>query len=299
MSTDRSVLPTEHLPNSYVSRRSTEAQALSVWTPPSGTLGELTDEARARAATLTPRTAELTRAIEAIGQPPRFASALRRANVAIIAEVKRSSPSKGPINPGLDLEKQVRAYEKGGAVAISILTEPQRFGGSNDDLTRARSAVPIPLLKKDFHVEVVQILEARSLGASAALVIARAVPPARLKELIKAGNDIGLEILVEVRDAGELDLALSLDARLIGVNNRNLETLEIDPETSLRLLPLIPPEILAIAESGVKSVADVARLADAGADAVLVGSELSASADPEAAVRALTGVARTAGARKG
>jgi indole-3-glycerol phosphate synthase len=166
-------------------------------------------------------------------------------------------------------------------------------------LIRARSIVSTPLLKKDFHVEVVQILEARSLGASAALVIARAVPPARLKELIKAGSDVGMEILVEVRDAGELDLALSFDARLIGVNNRNLETLEIDPETSLRLLPLIPREIVAIAESGIKSVTDVTRLAAAGADAVLIGSELSASADPEAMVRTLTGVARTAGARKG
>jgi len=234
-----------------------------------------------------------------MARPPRFAAALRRTNVAIIAEVKRSSPSKGVINSGLDLEKQVRAYEKGGAAGISILTEPRRFAGSTEDLTRARTAVPTPLLKKDFHVEVVQILEARSLGAAAALVIARAVPPARLKELIKAGDDVGIEILVEVRDRGELDLALSFGARLIGVNNRNLETLEIDPETSLRLLPLIPREIVAIAESGVKSVADVTRLAAAGADAVLVGSELSASADPEAAVRALTGVARTAGARKG
>jgi indole-3-glycerol phosphate synthase len=299
LSTDRSVLPTEHLPNSYVSRRSTEAQALSAWTPPTGTLGELTDDARVRAATLTHRLAELTRAIETMGRPPRFGATVRRANVAIIAEVKRSSPSKGEINTGLDLEKQVRAYEKGGAAAISILTEPRRFAGSNQDLTRARAVVPTPLLKKDFHVEVAQILEARSLGASAALVIARAVPPARLKELIKAGDEFGIEILVEVRDEGELDLALSLDARLIGVNNRNLETLEIDPETSIRLLPLIPREIVAIAESGVKSVADVARLAAAGADAVLIGSELSASADPEAAVRALTGVVRTAGARKG
>jgi indole-3-glycerol phosphate synthase len=287
------------LPNSNVSRRSTEAQALSAWAPPGGTLGELTDDARVRAATLIHRTAELTRAIETMGRPPRFAAALRRDTVAIIAEVKRSSPSKGAINSGLDLEKQVRAYEKGGAAGISILTEPRRFAGSNEDLTRARDAVPTPLLKKDFHVEVVQILEARSLGAAAALVIARAVPPARLKELIKAGDDIGIEILVEVRDAEELDLALSFGARLIGVNNRNLETLEIDPETSLRLLPLIPREIVAIAESGVKSLADVTRLAAAGADAVLVGSELSASADPEAAVRSLTGVARTAGARKG
>jgi indole-3-glycerol phosphate synthase len=299
LSTDRSVLPTEHLPNSYVSRRSTEAQALSAWTPPVGTLGELTDDARARAAALAPRAAELRRAIDKIVQPPAFAAALRRGNVSIVAEVKRSSPSKGAINSGLDLEHQVRSYEKGCAAAISILTEPRRFSGSNQDLTLARATVAIPLLKKDFHVEVVQILEARSLGASAALVIARAVHPTRLRELIEAGADVGIEILVEVRDAAELELALSLGAGLVGVNNRNLETLEIDPETSLRLLPLIPREVVAIAESGVKSVGDVIRLAAAGADAVLIGSELSASADPEAAVRALTGVARTAGARKG
>ena len=299
MRTDRSAYRTEHLPNSYVSRRSTEAQALSPWTPPGGTLGDLTNEARARAAALAPRAAELSRLIETLAAPPGFAAALQRPRVAVIAEVKRSSPSKGQINTGLDLDKQVRAYERGGAAAISILTESGKFGGSNEDLVRARAAVRTPLLKKDFHVEVVQILEARSLGASAALVIARAVPPSRLKELIEAGVDVGIEILVEVRDAGELDLALSLDARLIGVNNRNLETLEIDPETSLRLLPLIPRGIVSIAESGVKSVADVERVAAAGADAVLVGSELSASADPESAVRALTGVARTAGARKG
>jgi indole-3-glycerol phosphate synthase len=299
LTTDRSVYRTEHLPNSYVSRRSTEAQALSAWTPPTGTLGELTDEARARAATLGPRAAELSRSIEKLAPPPGFAAALRRDQVTVVAEVKRSSPSKGDINAGLDLEKQVRAYERGGAAAISILTEPRRFGGSNQDLLRARAAVATPLLKKDFHVDVVQILEARSLGASAALVIARAVPPSRLKELLRAGTDAGIEILVEVRDAGELDLALSLDARMIGVNNRNLETLAIDAETSLRILPLIPPGIVAIAESGVKSVADVERVAAAGADAVLVGSELSAASDPEAAVRILTGVARTAGARKG
>jgi indole-3-glycerol phosphate synthase len=125
------------------------------------------------------------------------------------------------------------------------------------------------------------------------------VSPQGLKELMKAGRDVDLEILVEVRDVQELELALSLDARLIGVNNRNLETLQIDPDTALRLLPLIPRGVVAIAESGVKSVGDVRRLASAGADAVLVGSELSASPDPEAAVRSLTDVRRTAGAREG
>ena len=233
-----------------------------------------------------------------VGTVPGFAEALRGKTVKVVAEIKRSSPSKGVINRGLDLAKQVAAYEAGGAAAISILTEPTRFGGSNDDLSRARAAVRIPLLKKDFHVETIQILEARSLGASAALVIARAVPPSRLQELIAAGDDVGIEILVEVRDEGELDLALTLGARMIGVNNRNLETLEIDPETSLRLLPLIPREIVAVAESGVRSPKDVQQLGRAGADAVLVGTELSASKDPEAAVRSLTGIARTADARK-
>jgi indole-3-glycerol phosphate synthase len=215
-----------------------------------------------------------------------------------VAEIKRSSPSRGVINPDLDLEKQVAAYQVGGAAAVSILTEPARFGGSNADLTRAREVVGLPLLKKDFHVHTVQIFEARALGASAALVIVRAVPPTRLEELISAGNDVGIAILVEVRDERELDIALSSGARLIGVNNRNLETLEIDPDTSLRILPLIPSDVVAIAESGVRSIQDVERLAGAGADAVLVGTVLSASSDPEAAVRSLTGVKRTPGARK-
>jgi indole-3-glycerol phosphate synthase len=228
-----------------------------------------------------------------------FRAALHGQWVGVIAEVKRSSPSKGAINPGLDLVRQVRAYEAGGAVAISVLTEPTRFGGSDDDLVLARKSVALPLLKKDFHVEVSQIFEARAFGASAALVIARAAPPGRLKDLMTAGADVALEILVEVRDERELDLALSLDAGLIGVNNRNLETLEIDAATSLRILPLIPRGVVAIVESGVKSAADVKRVAAAGADAVLVGSELSGARDPEAAVRSLTGVARTGGARKG
>lgn len=261
-------------------------------------LGALTDEAHARAATLRPRAAELQRAGAGLGEVPTFAGALRGEDVKVVAEVKRSSPSKGVINRDLDVVKQVVAYEAGGAAAISVLTEPTRFGGSNEDLSRARSSVGIPLLKKDFHVETVQILEARSLGASAALVIARAVPPARLLELMAAGSDAGIEILVEVRDEQELELALSFGATLIGVNNRNLETLDIDPETSMRLLQLIPRSVVAIAESGVKAAKDVERMASAGADAVLVGTELSGSSQPEAAVRSLTGIARTPGARK-
>ena len=199
----------------------------------------------------------------------------------------------------MDVEKQLRAYEAGGAAAISILTEPTRFGGSNADLRLAQETVKLPLLKKDFHVDVVQIFEARALGASAALVIVRAVDPARLKELVRAGQDSGIEILLEVRDERELDLALTLGATLIGVNNRNLETLQIDLDTSLRLLPLIPRSVVAIAESGLQSAADVRRVASAGADAVLVGSELSRSPDPEKSLRALVEISRPVDARKG
>jgi indole-3-glycerol phosphate synthase len=218
--------------------------------------------------------------------------------VAVIAEIKRSSPSRGVINPSIKVSDQAVAYEEGGAAAISVLTEPTRFSGSTEDLTAARAVAMLPLLKKDFHVDMIQLLEAKALGASAALVIVRAVDPKRLRELVEGSRDISLELVIEVRDEAELELALSLGAPIIGVNNRNLETLEIDPGTSARLLPLIPRGVLAIAESGVKSAEDVARLAAAGADAVLVGSAISASPEPEAAVRALTGVARTDGARK-
>jgi len=296
---DRRADPTEHLPNSYVSRRSTEAQAFSEWTKPTGPLGELTDEALARAATLRPSLEDLRRQAIETDPRPGFAEALRKGNVSIIAEVKRSSPSKGVINPAIDVEQHVQAYEKGGASAISILTEPNRFGGSNADLEKARDTTRLPLLRKDFHVDPAQIFEARALGASAALVIVRAVEPRRLQDLLDAGRAVGLEILVEVRDEAELELALIYQAQLIGINNRNLETLEIDPGTALRLLPFIPKDVIAVAESGVKSVADVTGLAAAGADAVLVGSELSGAADPETAVRSLIKVARVGSARKG
>jgi indole-3-glycerol phosphate synthase len=258
----------------------------------------LTREARERANALVAFKGELRRAAASAGPQPSLAGALQRDQVSIIAEVKRSSPSKGVINGGIDINKQTQAYAAGGAAAISILTEPTRFGGTNEDLVRARSRVELPLLRKDFHVDVLQILEAKTLGASAALIIARAVKPKRMRELLKAARDVDLEIVVEIRNEAQLDLALTLGAQLVGINNRDLETLEIDPETSLRLLPLIPRHVVAIAESGVKSVKDIELLAVAGADAVLVGTELSASNDPEGAVRSLTGIQRTSRARK-
>jgi indole-3-glycerol phosphate synthase len=211
----------------------------------------------------------------------------------VIAEVKRKSPSKGTINAGLSAVEQARAYAKGGAAAISVLTEPNHFAGSVDDLAAVAAAVDIPALKKDFHIDPIQLIEARAHGATAALLIVRAIPPRRLGEMLSMARSLALETIVEVRDQEELRLALELGATIIGINNRNLETLEIDPATSERLLPLIPPSTIAIAESGMTTRADVERVAALGADAVLVGSSLSAAKDPAALVKELSSVRRS------
>jgi indole-3-glycerol phosphate synthase len=227
-------------------------------------------------------------------QAPAFAAALRGPTVRVIAELKRRSPSKGAINEGLDAPSRAAEYARGGAAALSILTEPTRFGGSLDDLTSVRPAVTVPLLRKDFITHEVQLLEARAAGASAVLLIARALAPDRLATLAVAARRRGLECLVEIRSETELALALAVPGAVIGVNNRDLETLAIDDAIGLRLLPLIPPDRIAVYESGVRSVAEVERAAAAGADAVLVGSVLSAAADGAAAVRALVHVERRA-----
>lgn len=223
---------------------------------------------------------------------PSMSAALLGRSIGVIAEVKRRSPSKGDIAPGIGAGAQAAAYAAGGAAALSILTEPAHFGGRDDDLGEARAAVALPLLKKDFHVDPLQMVEARALGSSAALVIARAVSPARLRELARAAAEVGLEVLFEVRDEKELETVLAAGALMIGVNNRDLETLVIDADTAVRLLPLVPADRIAIAESGVRTRADVERYAAAGADAVLVGSSISASSDPASAVRALADVSR-------
>lgn len=212
--------------------------------------------------------------------------------MSILAEVKRRSPSKGWINAGLSAAEQAVAYEKGGAAAISVLTEPDHFGGEPQDVRRVRERVKLPVLEKDFHVAPVQLAQARALGASAALLIVRALAPDELRRLLDAGAELGLELLVEAHDAEELDAALEAGATLVGVNNRNLETLEIDPDNAVRLIPRIPQSVVAVAESGVASARDVQRMAAAGADAVLVGSSISAAVDPVESVRALSGVPR-------
>lgn len=261
-------------------------------------LGQLIAAATARVDALRPEAAELERRAELAAPTTSFRSALKGSSVAIVAEVKRSSPSKGAINKDLNAADQALAYERGGAAAISVLTEPTRFDGSNDDLEQVRGAVRVPVLKKDFHIDRLQLFEAKALGSSAALVIVRAVAPERLEELMAVARSIDLEVLVEVRDERELALALSAGAELIGVNNRNLETLVIDASTVDRVLPLIPRSCCAVAESGFEGRADIERAASSGADAVLVGSLLSRSADPEGVVHSLATVTRIPDARQ-
>ncbi len=223
---------------------------------------------------------------------PSFSSALLRSDVAVIAEIKRSSPSRGPINPGMRADSQAVAYRNGGASAISVLTEPTRFGGAIADVASAGIASGLPILRKDFIVTESQLTEARDSGASAALIIVRAIDPSRLRSLREHADGISLELLFEIRDERELRYALDAGARIVGVNNRNLETLEIDSTTVARVLPLIPPDCIAVAESGYMSRAAVETAAAAGADAVLVGSSVSAAENPEIAVKTLTGIAK-------
>lgn len=262
------------------------------WTPPSGTLGEILAETRKRIAHLEadrePR--GLTEAARPFfDRPPRLDAALRRDTVAVIAEVKRRSPSRGVLNQGLSAGEQAARFERGGAAAISVLTEPTRFGGSLDDLHEAALHCRLPLLKKDFHVSPLQFREAGE--ASAMLLIARALPPGELFMMLQVLDGM-IETVVEVRSESELALALTLGARIIGVNARDLESLEVDTAVPERLVPMIPPDVIAIWESGVSTRDDVERAAASGADAVLVGSALSLAADPEQLLATLTGIPR-------
>jgi indole-3-glycerol phosphate synthase len=264
------------------------------WTPPAGTLGKLVAEARDRVLLLRPRSAALFEAARAAPSPPSFSSALRGVDVAIVAEVKRRSPSRGVLNASINAPDRAAAFVRGGAVAVSILTEPLHFGGTPLDLETTRARVSVPLLRKDFLIDVLQLIEARALGAAAALLIVRALDPAHLAELVSAAVELGLEPLVEAHTETELERAVASGARVIGINNRDLETLQIDATTVTRLIPEVPAEMMAIAESGVRDRADVMTAAAVGSDAVLIGSVLSAAADPAGAVGALTGVPRLA-----
>lgn len=209
---------------------------------------------------------------------------------SVIAEVKRRSPSKGTLAEIPDPAVLAAAYARGGAAAISVLTEQRRFGGSLDDLRAVRAAVDVPILRKDFIVETYQLVEARAVGADLALLIVAALDDDSLRRLHDEAQELGLTVLVEVHDEAEVERALALDAELVGVNSRNLKTLEVDPDVFGRLAPQIRGDEVLVAESGITGVADVERFVADGAGVVLVGEALVKDGDPEAAVRAMTGV---------
>src|SRR5262245_34881608 len=215
---------------------------------------------------------------ECRGLPPTrdFEAALRPRRpqrVALIAEVKRASPSQGTINANLDPVAQARAYAGAGAAAVSVLTDEKYFRGTLDDLVAVRAAVSCPILRKEVIVEEYQLWESRAAGADAVLLIVAALPDAALAELMRAASAIGLGTLVEAHTAEELERALALGAPVIGVNNRDLQTLKTSLEPSLRLLPEIPPGRIAVSESGIFTAEDVERVVAAGAHAVLVGED--------------------------
>ena len=219
------------------------------------------------------------------------AAALRAATgIAVIAEVKRASPSKGTLAAIPDPAALARAYAAGGATAISVLTEGHRFGGSLADLDAVRAAVPTPLLRKDFIVDPYQVLEARAHGADLVLLIVAALADADLVALREQAETLGMTALVEVHDEDETRRAVAAGASVIGVNARNLKTLDIDPDVFARLRPLIPDTAVAVAESGISGVTDVARYAAEGARAVLVGEALVKDGDPAAAVASFAAV---------
>lgn len=217
-----------------------------------------------------------------------FGRALRGPGLAVIAEIKRRSPSKGELSPGLDAAKTARAYVEGGAAAISCLTDPKFFGARSGDFAQARTA-GLPVLRKDFLIDEIQIDESLRLGASAVLLIAKILPADRLEALLRRAGGLGLDALVEVHDEAEVDRALAAGASIVGVNNRDLRTLAVDPGRALRLRPRIPPGVLAVAESGVRTRGDVRRIEDSGFDAVLIGETLVRSADPAVALMELMG----------
>jgi indole-3-glycerol phosphate synthase len=221
-------------------------------------------------------------------EPLEWVAGLRAASPALIAEVKRRSPSAGPIAPA-GAADQARAYARGGAAAVSVLTEPLHFGGSLDDLRAVRDAVRIPVLRKDFLVHPDQVLEARAGGADAVLVIAAAVDDDELQALLDAARRLGIGALLETHSDEELDRAIATEARVIGVNARDLETLEVDVDAALGRLGRVPRDRVAVLESGVASREDVLAAVSAGASAILVGEALMRSADPAAAIDELLG----------
>ncbi len=221
--------------------------------------------------------------------PRPFRKSMGRWGLDVIAEIKRRSPSKGDLAPDLDPAAVAKAYESGGAVALSVLTDREFFGGSPEDLAAARAAVGLPVLRKDFTVDERDICDARIMGADAVLLIVAALSDDELKRFHGLAAELGLGALVEVHDEEDIRRAVLVHAHMIGVNQRDLRTFDVDPTRAVRLARKIPSGVLKVAESGIGGPDDLARLADAGYDGALVGEHLVTAPDPAEALRRLRG----------
>ena len=259
----------------------------------SGVLGQILaeTEARLRARSADDR-AQWERRAASVSTPRPFADALRNQSVGVIAEVKRRSPSAGTIREQVDPVALAKAYQTAGAAAISVLTEPTRFGGSLEDLEHVTRHIGLPVLRKDFIIDPVQLYEACAVGASAVLLIVRALATDRLMELWTLARNLGLDVLVEVHSEGELARTSDMRRPVIGVNARDLETLAMDATSAEALLARVHGDGVAVAESGLATRSDVERVALAGADAALVGTAAAGAPDPGAVIAAMVGVPR-------
>ncbi len=227
-------------------------------------------------------------ASDPLGSLPRgFAEALSAPGLSVISEIKRHSPSKGDLFAGLDPVEVAQSYQRGGAACLSVLTDTEHFGGSTLDLVNARKSVELPVIRKDFTVDRRDILDARLMGADCVLLIVSALTDDELNEFSQLARDLGLDALVETHDEAEVERAVEAGATLIGVNQRDLVTFEVDTNRAVRVREAIPADATAVAESGVRGPEDAAILAEAGYHAVLVGESLVTADDTEAAVRAL------------
>ncbi len=252
-------------------------------------LDRILESRRAHIAELKANAGRLARSLETAPAPRDFRRALIGPRVALIAECKQRSPSGGVLLQHYDPAALARRYATGGASAISVLTEPEFFGGSLDHLAAVRAVVDVPVLCKDFVVEPVQITAARAAGADAVLLIVGILGNRELRNLYAAARDLGMQTLVEVHDEAEVHRALDIGARVIGINNRDLTRMKTEKETTSRLRPLIPPDCIVVSESGIESRTDVDRLQQLGINAVLVGESLLRAPDLDAKLWELTG----------